>query len=229
VINLFIGLPLLALAMYLSGRNSLRGHLLLAGLLFYFCYVYLMFTVGAALIGLFLVYISIFALTGVSFFLNLSEIEVARLPDQVSGGFPHRLFIGFLFTFSVVLVVLWVGRIVPIMMTGQVPPDMAGQTTLVSQGLDLGMVVPLALSAGILLWRRSSWGYLLTAISMTHGLMMFISIPAWIVVALIREGKTNLFEASPFLVLSLIGIALTGLFYQNVQEISSKSSHVGIR
>lgn len=218
VINLFIGLPLFALAIYLVWRNALHGRLMLGGLLFYFFYVYLMATVGYALNTLFLVYVAIFALSAVAFFLNLYDIDVARLPAQISTGFPHRLFIGFLFTLSAVLIVLWVGRIFPIMLTGQFPPDMAGMTTLVSQGIDLGMVVPLAICAGILLGRRSPWGYLLTAISLTLGLMMFISIPAWIVVPLIRDGKINLFEASPFLVLSLIGIVLTGLFYRNVQE-----------
>jgi hypothetical protein len=220
VINLFIGLPLLALAIYLSQRNSLRGRLLLAGLLFYFFYVYLMATVGVAFNNLFLVYIVIFALSAVTFFLNLSNIDVAHLPTQISTRFPRRLFIGFVFTISAVLTILWLGRIFPIMRTGQFPPDVAGMTTLVSQGIDLGMVVPLALSAGILLGRRSPLGYLLAGITLTHGLMMFISIPAWIVVPLIREGKINLFKASPFLVLSLIGIVLTGLFYRNVQEAS---------
>jgi hypothetical protein len=219
-INLFIGLPLFALAIYLDRRDSLRGRLLLAGLLFYFFYVYLMATVGVAFNNLFLVYILIFALSAVSFFLNLANIDVARLPAQVSTRFPRRLFIGFVFAVGAVLTILWLGRIFPIMMTGQFPPDVAGMTTLVSQGVDLGMVVPLALAAGVLLGRRSPWGYLLAGITLTHGLMMFISIPAWIVVPLIQSAKLNLFEATPFVVLSLSGIVLAGLFYTNVREIA---------
>jgi hypothetical protein len=48
--------------------------------------------------------------------------------------------------------------------------------------------------------------------------MMFISIPAWIVVPLIQDGKINLVEASPFLVVCLLGLVLAGIFYGNVQE-----------
>jgi hypothetical protein len=217
-INLFIGLPLFAVAIYLSQRNSLRGRLLLMGLLVYFVYVYLMFMTGVALNHLFLVYVAIFALSGVAFFLNLSGIDVARLPAQISARFPRRVFIGFTFLLSAVLVFLWLGRIVPIMVTDRFPPDLAGVSTLESQGLDLGMVVPLLLSTGILLWRRSQWGYLLAGISLTHGFMMFISIPAWIVVPLIQDGKINLIEASPFLVVCLLGLVLAGMFYWNVQE-----------
>jgi hypothetical protein len=74
------------------------------------------------------------------------------------------------------------------------------------------------LSAGILLWRRSSWGYLLAGISLSYGLMMFISLPAWIVVPLIQAGKIDLIEASPILALCLVGPVLAGLFYRNVRE-----------
>jgi hypothetical protein len=218
VINLVIGLPLFAVAIYQSQRSSLRGRLLLGGLLFYFVYVYLMFATGVALNRLFLVYVAIFALSAVAFFLNLSGVDVARLPAQVSARFPRHIFIGFTFVMSAVLILLWSGRIIPIMITDQFPPDLAGVSTLESQGLDLGMIVPLLLSAGILLWRRSPWGYLLTSISLTHGLMMFISIPAWIAVPLIQDGKINLIEASPFLVMCLLELVLAGLFYGNVQE-----------
>ncbi len=219
VINLAIGLPLFAVAIYQSRRNSLRGRLLLGGLLFYFVYVYLMFTTGVAFNRLFLVYVAIFALSAVAFFLNLSGIDVARLPAQVSVWFPRRVFISFAFVMSAVLIFLWLGRIIPIMVTDRFPPDLSGVSTLESQGLDLGMIVPLLLSTGILLWRRSPWGYLLTSISLTHGVMMFISIPAWIVVPLIQAGKVRPIEASPFLVVSLLGLVLAGMFYRNVREV----------
>jgi len=218
VINLFVGLPLFAVAIYLVQKNSLRGKLLLGGLLFYFVYVYLMFATGVAFNRLFLVYVAIFALSAVAFFLNLSGISVALLPARISARFPRGIFIVFTFVMSAVLVFLWLGRILPVMLTDQFPPDLAGVSTLESQALDLGMIVPLLFSTGILLWRHSAWGYLLTSVSLTHGFMMFISIPAWIVVPLIRNGKINLIEASPFLALSLIGIVLAGMFFANVQE-----------
>ncbi len=218
VINLFIGLPLFAVAIYLNQRNSLRGRLLLGGLLFYFSYVYVLAMTGYSFNRLFLVYVAIFALSAVTFFINLHDIDVGRLPAQISPRFPHRLFIGFTFIMGALLVFLWLGRIIPIMVNDQFPPDMAGMTTPVSQGFDLGMVVPLLLSTGILLWRRSPWGYLLASISLSYGLLMCITLPAWIAVPLIQDGKINPIEAGPFLVLSLVGLVLAGMFYGNVQE-----------
>jgi hypothetical protein len=218
VINLFIGLPLFAVAIYLNQRSSLRGRLLLGGLLFYFLYVYVLAMTGYSFNRLFLVYVAIFALSAVAFFVNLHAIDVARLPAQISSRFPHRLLIGFTFVMGALLVFLWLRRIIPIMVTDRFPPDMAGMTTLVSQGFDLGMIVPLLLSTGILLWRRSPWGYWLASVSLSYGLLMCITLPAWIAVPLIQDGKISLIEAGPFLVLCLAGLVLAGMFYGNVQE-----------
>jgi hypothetical protein len=218
VVNLCMGLPLFALAIYLNGRDSLRGRLFLGGMLFYFSYVYLLAMTGYSFNPLFLVYVAIFALSAITFFLNLHGIDVDRLPSKFSPRFPHGLFIGFMFVMSAVLVFLWLGRILPIMVSGRFPADSAGMTTLVTQGFDLGMVVPLLLSAGVLLWRRTAWGYLLTSISVSYGLLMCISLPAWIVVPLIQDGKINSVEAVPFLLLSIFGLYLVGAFFRNVQE-----------
>ena len=217
-INLFFGLPLFAGAIYLSQQDSLRGRLLLGGLLFYFFYVYLMATTGYAFNRLFLVYVAIFALSGVAFFLNLHGMDVARLPERVSSRFPRRLFIAFTFAMGFLLIFLWCGRILPNMAHDGLPPDVAGLNTLVSHGIDLGMVVPLMLATGIILWRRSPWGYLLAGVSLSYGLMMCITLPAFIAVPLIQDGKINLIEASPLLVLCLIGPVLSAMFFGNVRE-----------
>jgi hypothetical protein len=111
------------------------------------------------------------------------------------------------------------------MVNDRFPSDITGLTTLVSQGIDLGMVVPLMLSAGVLLWRRSPWGYLLTSVSLGYGLLMSITLPAFIVVPLIQDGKINLVEAIPFSVVSLAGLALTVLFYRSVQNENAGQLH----
>jgi len=76
----------------------------------------------------------------------------------------------------------------------------------------------LLLSTGILLWRRSPWGYLLAGISLSYGLLMCITLSAFIAVPLIQDGKTNLIEASPLLVLCFAGPALSVIFFGNVRE-----------
>jgi hypothetical protein len=210
--------PLFAATIYVAHRDSLRGRLLLGGLLFYFFYAYLMYATMVALNPLFLVYVAIFALGGVGFFLNLQRIDVSRLPARVSPRFPRRVFTAYSIALSAMLVLLWSKLVASILMSGRFPPEMAGMNTLQTQALDLGLVVPLALSSGILLARRSPWGYLLTGIVVAFGLMMCITIPAWIAVPLVQQGRLNPIEAIPFLVLCLAGLCLAAWFYRSVDE-----------
>lgn len=217
VINLFIALPLFLLASIAALRNSLRGRLLLGGLLAYFFYVYLSCVMMYAFNNLFLVYVAIFALSMVAFALNADRIGIEKLPTRMRQRFPRRLFIGYALALALALIVLWLGRIVPIMRTGLLRAEYAGLHTVGSQALDLGLLVLLAVATAQLLIKRSAWGYYLCSVAMALGLMMFISIPAWITVPLIQDGKTNLFEAIPFFILSLAGIALAAVFSLNVQ------------
>jgi hypothetical protein len=162
----------------------------LAGLLPYFFYVYLMYATMMAFNELFLVYVAIFALCGVACLLNLAQIEVRRLPTRRAASLPRRVSAVYMILLAAMLVVLWMGRIVPILATNRFPAELAGLTTLEPQALDLGLIVPLLLAGGILLWRRSAWGYFLAGIGITHGFMMFLAIPTWIVVPLLRQGRS---------------------------------------
>jgi hypothetical protein len=221
-VNLFVGVPLLALGIFLSRRNSLRGRLLLSGLLFYFFYAYLGYAMMLALNPLFLVYIAIFALCGIAFFLNLFSINVARLPEQIGPRLPHRLFAGYMLVMSVALVVLWTRLILSVLASGQFPPEAAGLATLGSQALDLGMLVPLALSAAILLWQRFPWGYLLTAVGTDVGMLMLINIPLWIAVPQLRDGTIRIVQALPIAVVCVVGPLLAAIFYRSVGETNEK-------
>ncbi len=218
-IDLVLALPLVVMALILSWRGSLRGRLLLGGMLFYFFYQYMQYAVMMAFNPLFVVYIAIFALSGVAFFLNLQSLDVSRLPAQMPARFPRWLFIGFPLVMSAAITILWVaGRIFPYMQAGRFPDEIAGLTTLQTQALDLGLVVPLLISTAILLWQHSPWGYLLAAISLTFGFVMSVALPAWMVVPLIQGGQMNLIEALPFSLLSLIGLFVAGRFFWGVHE-----------
>ena len=215
-INLFIALPLFVIAAIGSIYDSLRARLLLGGMLAYFFYVYLSSVMMYTFNILFLVYVAIFSLSAVMFVNNMTKINILELPVRLKTRLPRRLFVGYAFIFAVSLVALWIVRIVPLMRTGLFPEGFIGLHTLGSQALDLGLIVPLALATGVLLHKQSPWGYYLCSLAMVIGLMMFISIPAWITVPLIQDGKADLFEAVPFFALSVAGIALAVTFYLNI-------------
>jgi hypothetical protein len=217
-VNLLVAVPLFVVAWVASTRGSLRGRLLLGGLQVYFFYVYLGSVMMYALNRLFLVYVAIVALSSVTFIQSMMGVRIEQIPARISARFPRWLFVTYSFLLASALVVLWTARILPIMRTGLMPEDYAGLTTLGSQALDLGILVPLSIATGVELIKKSPLGYYLCSIAMAVGLMMFISIPSWIAIPLIQDGKTNVFEAAPFFVLSIVGIALAITCYFAVQR-----------
>lgn len=204
VINLVIGLPLFALGAFAALRNSIRGRLLLGGMLAYFWYVYLGSSLMYAFNDLFLVYVAIFALSSIAFVQNVAGIDVPGLAGFLGARFPRRTFIAYTLAFSALLLVMWVGRIAEVIRTWVFPPEYAGITTLGSQALDLGLVVPLGIATGVLLWKRSPWGYYLASVAVTFGFMMSIAIPGWI-----GRGQLRSWNFRPSALLPLIRLVFS--------------------
>ena len=132
--------------------------------------------------------------------------------------FPGAFFAGFAFASTGIITLLWVARIAGILRSGHFPPELAGLTSLETQALDLGIIVPLSIVSGILLLRDHPWGYVLTALQLTLGFMMFLTIPAWIAVPLVQDGQIHLMEATPFLLLCGVGFVLVALFLGNLDD-----------
>ncbi len=217
VVNLFLAVPALLVAVVFAARGSLRGRLAVAGLSLYFAYVYLTWAT-LTFNPLFLVYVAIFALGLVALFLYLARLDPADVKAHVSPRFPRRFYAGFSFASAGVVTLLWVVRVADILRTGHFPPELAGLSSLPTQALDLGLVVPLSVAAGVLLWKDHPVGYVLAALQLTFGCLMFLTIPAWIVVPLVQDGQLRAVEALPFLLICAVGLVLAGLFLHNLRD-----------
>jgi len=76
---------------------------------------------------------------------------------------------------------MWLGRIVPPLITGTPPFGLESYTTLVIQILDLGVVIPVTFLSAVLLLRKQPWGYLLSAVMCIKGMTMLTAISAMVV------------------------------------------------
>lgn len=164
LVTLALALPLLAIASWLALRGSLRGRLLLTGTLGYILYTYMSMSFLTAYNQLFLVYVALFSLSLFAFILSMLTYDLVALPDQFDARLPRRAIAGVLFAAGGFLLLAWLGRIAPTLTQGQIPP-LENTTTLVIQAMDLGLIVPLCALAGVLLLRRSAWGYLLASVA----------------------------------------------------------------
>jgi uncharacterized membrane protein len=218
IVTLLIGIPLLVISMILFKKGSLQGKLLLSGTLAYFLYTYASFAFGAAYNILFLVYVSLFSLSLFAFIFALMEIDIPTLPKHFSSGLPRRTISIFLFVVGSFLLLAWLGRIVPALLANQPPLGLESYTTLIIQALDLGLVMPIAFLSGILLWKKTSWGYLLSSIVLIKGVTLALAVSA-MAVNMIRAGvQVSIGELIMFPSIAIISGGMTVVLLRNVSE-----------
>jgi len=164
-ITLFLAVPLLILSLLLARRGSLRGRYLLAGVLAYFFVTYLFYLVMAMYNTLFVIYV---VLLGCSFFalaFTLAAFDIDGLPDRFAETAPVRPAGGFLLINAFAIGLLWLHIVVPPLFDGtMIPLETEHYTTLIVQGLDLAILLPLAIISGIWFIRREPAGYLIAPV-----------------------------------------------------------------
>ncbi|MBI5031961.1 MAG: hypothetical protein HZB51_15630 [Chloroflexi bacterium] len=223
VVTLLIGIPLLVISMILFRKGSLRGKLLLSGTLAYFLYTYASFAFGAAYNILFLVYVSLFSLSLFAFIFALMQIDISTLPKHFSSGLPRRTIAIFLFVVGSFLLLAWLGRIVPALLANQPPLGLESYTTLIIQALDLGLVMPIAFLSGILLWKKSAWGYLLSSIVLIKGATLALAVSAMAVNMILAGVQVSTGELIIFPSIAMVSGGMTVVLLRNVTESGDKN------
>ena len=177
LITLVVGLPLLVVSTWLAFRGSLRGRLLLTGTLGFFLYTYMSMSMLAAYNALFLVYVALFGLSLYAFILSMLSFDLTDLPRHFSARLPRGWIAGLLF-FGRRLSCAGLAGAHRCRCLQGADPALENTTTLVIQAMDLVLIVPLACSAGVLLLRRSAWGYLLASVFVMKGITMGLAVSA---------------------------------------------------
>jgi hypothetical protein len=216
LITLVVGLPLLVASAWLAFRSSLRGRLLLTGTLGFFLYTYMSMSMLTAYNSLFLVYVALFTLSLYAFVLSMLSFDLADLARHFSPRLPHGWIAGVLFAVGGFLFLAWMGRIVPPLLQNQTPA-LENTTTLVIQTMDLGLIVPLAVLSGILLLRRSAWGYLLASVFVMKAITMGLAVSTMAINMALVGVPDSLAIVIPFLIITLMNLVMAALLLKNVE------------
>lgn len=215
LVTLVVGLPLLVVSTWLAFGGSLRGRLLLTGTLGFFLYTYMSMSMLTAYNALFLVYVALFSLSLYAFILCMLSFDLQHLQQHFSTNLPHRWIAALLFVIGGFLLLAWLGRIIPPLLQNQTPV-LENTTTFVIQAMDLGLIVPLAILSGILLLRRSSWGYLLASVALLKGATLGLAVSTMSVMMALRGMPENLGIMVPFLMITLMTLIMAVLLLKNV-------------
>lgn len=215
LITLVIGLPLLLVSFWLTLRGSFRGRLVLAGTLAFILYTYITMCFGAAYNALFLIYVALFGLSLFAFILVMMSFDLNALPTRFSEKLPRGWIAGLLFFAASFLAFAWLGRIAATFAPGAVPA-LENATSMFIQAMDLGVIVPVCVLAGVLLLRRNAWGYLLASVSM----MKFLTLGSAVSLMGINMARVGVpispIELGVFPALALTNLVMTVILLRHI-------------
>jgi len=207
IVTLFIALPALLITLPFLRQNSVRARLFAVGIVAYLFYQYLMYSVTWAFGPLFLLFVATYAASLAAIAWLLSTLSIRKLSDHFGTHFPYRGVGIFSIFVAVVLTAMWLGRIIPALQ-GEIEGVLLGQTTLVVQALDLGIIVPFALFTGFMSLRHRPVSLVLAPVFVVKGAALAAAITAMLVSAWIAEGTLDIVPFLFFLALLLISVWL---------------------
>lgn len=219
-VTLFLGVPLLVISLFLTGKGLLRGRLLLTGTLGYFLYTYASYSFLSMYNSLFLVYVFLMSASFFAFTLALMSFNIPMLPKQFDIKLPIKFIGGFLILVSFMFGMMWLGKIVPPIFNGTHPDGLEHYTTLIIQALDLGFIVPVGFLAGILLIRRKPFGYLLAAVITMKDVTLLTALTAMVFLQIKAGIDISPLVIALILLVNIIIIYIMFLILKNVKEVS---------
>ena len=199
VVNLFIGLPILLLSMWLARREKLIGLLFWPGAIFYGLYNYLVYLFGVPLTVLYPLYLLIVTLSIYTIIGLVATIDGEAVKERLDGSVPRRLAGGIILGFGT----LFALRAIAVMAGA-----LANQTPIA--GPELGLLVAdfifsgALVIGGILLWRRQALGYVGGTGLLFQASMLFIGLIAVLILQPFLSG-------TPFRPMDVIVVFAMGL------------------
>ena len=163
LVTLLVAAPVLGVAMTASRRRATSASVLVwLGMLHYGLYNYAYYSFGGAFSSVFLLHVAAFVASIGGLVMLASSIAAPAAARGVVGGTRARVVAVFTTLVGVALVGAWGGMSVRFALTGKLPEDVMPPSAVhLVYAIDLALLAPVFIVAGILLWRRAAWGAVL--------------------------------------------------------------------
>ncbi|HLO14395.1 MAG TPA: hypothetical protein VK206_06180 [Anaerolineales bacterium] len=221
---LLVGIPLLLIAFWMYRRGLMRGKILLTGTLIFFLYNYGSLAVGAAYNNLFLAYIVLTMTTLFGALGLLMSFDLQTFPRLFSNRVPQRGISIFFIISGIALFCIWLFMsILPALLAGTVPAELASYSTVITFALDMGIIAPALVITGRLLLRREPLGYMLMSVMLVFidvlGCALLAMGIAQEIAGLMNIGQFIGFVVS-FAILTLFSLRFTIVLFRNIADMS---------
>ena len=163
LVTLLVAAPVLAVAMFASRRDASSASLLVwLGMLHYGVYNFAYYSFGGAFSSALLLHVAAFVASMAALLMLATSIDAGRAARGVAGGTRGRVVAGFTTLVGLALVTAWGGLSVRFALTGRLPQDVMPPSAVhLVYAIDLTLLAPVFVVAGVLLWRREPWGSVL--------------------------------------------------------------------
>jgi len=213
--TLLVAIPLAIISLRAACRGSIRGRLVWLGALAYFAYTYLEFAVSPPFTALYLLYVAAFACAIPALVIGVVSIDIVELRVAFGDRVPRRTIGIFSLLFASLLAIAWLKGIASLTVAGTFGwPVGEDAVKHVVHALDLGLQVPLGISAGVMLLRHRPAGLLVAAIMLVNGVCMGAALTAMVLCSTADAG-TSAWMAVPFALFWIIGAVLAVVFLRS--------------
>jgi hypothetical protein len=174
LITLVLAVPILAVALLPALRHWARARLVWVAVLAYVVYTYASYVFGTAFNDLFLLHVAVFSTAVFALALAMATMDAPAIAHRFHVRTPVRMVGSVLVVLGLALGAMWVTFSLRFAVTGVVPQEpshliLPSSFTHLGWALDLSLLVPGYVLAGLLLWRRAAWGYVLATLLVVSG------------------------------------------------------------
>lgn len=185
LITLCVAAPMLGISSAQAAGGAARARLVWLGVAGYAMYNYAFYLLGAALNVYFPIYIAAVLVSAATLGAGLVATDRAALARCYDGSRRVRA-IGVYYVFVAVgLSVVWLGTWFAHIAAGRPTPVETEVFKLVA-ALDMTLLVPPLAAGGVLLWRRSAWGFVVAPLAGVQGTLYLLVLAVNSGVAILR-------------------------------------------
>lgn len=210
--TLFVGMPLLIIAMVWTRQGSFRGPIFWTGALGYFLYINIIYSYGGVYNHFFFAYVAICGLSLFSMIGILLGIDADKVAQHVNPKMPIKWIAFYFLGTAVLLTFMWGGMAIA---------SIAAEETADANVIivtDFISVIPAFVLSAVWLLQGRVWGYALSGVLFIQAVTLGISIVAGQVVALVKGVEPAYELAVFFLLFTLFGLALAIFYTKNLQN-----------
>jgi len=223
LVLLLVAVPALTLSMVFAARGSARAVIVWLGAVSYIVYNSVLFLFATPFNNLFLLYVAMLSLSLWSMAAVLHAIDVPKFAKRFSERLPARAIAAYLLVIVCLNALAWLWQVVPGMLSTTSPRfiDGTGLQTNPVYVQDLAVCLPLMGIAAVWLWRRTSWGYVISGLLLVMYCIEGLGVAAdqWYGSAADPTSSVASAAAVPmFLLLAVIGLVPLFFHMENLDR-----------